>query len=307
MTALQDAGEIGAAAGAVFFVFRASRHVGPLPAIGAEGPRHAGKFGRAAGDIGLKGGERVRRDVGIAVEDKAFGIGGAAQFCLYRGVVALPVSGRKGDDRAGAGAAGGFGQIGGQAEIGGRPDGEDEVGAGIGQVDAGAVALDDPAARDGGKKAGRLACDGSVAVGPGQAGLWEKGVGVEQPAALPAADVEDIGRIGVQVSDEISEQEVVHHRAGFFPGKFREMAQVGRKRQVAAVEKAFPRNGGETVEHLVCRKVEEVDGQSPECRKGGVADADKVGHRRIPDTEGTVYNTLQTTALVRMQGVAPCG
>lgn len=310
--ALKEAGEIGAAATAVFFILGAAGHVGPFPTIGAKGPRYAGKFLCTSGDIGLKGSEGIGGNVAILVEDQAPAAGSVAQFRFDHRVITLPIASGEGDDCAGSGAARGFGDIGGEAEIGWRPHRENEVGAVVGQVDAIAAPLHDEAVGNSSKKAGGLTGDGSIAVRSDEASGWKQGMRVEKPATLSASDIEDHGWIGSQILWQVCQKKVIHHRAGFFVGQFRQGAQIGRKRQEAAIEEAFPGNRRETVKHFIGGKVEEVGCHAAKRRQGGMAKTEKVGHVKTPATgnrnsRGTSPGLRQTTAGAGMQGAASCG
>lgn len=304
---MQDAGEIGASTGAVFFIFGAAGHICPFPAIGTKRPWHAGQFGGAAWDIRLQRSKGVWCDVVVAVEDQAAGLCRDAEFCFNRGMVALAVSSREGDDRAVSGTAGGFGQIGGEAEIGGCADGEDEVSAAIGQVYTGALPFHDPAAGYLSKEARRLAGDGAVAIRADQAGPREKGMGVEKATTLAAADIENDLRVGFQMGNQVVQKKMIHHRARLFSGQFGKGAEVGRKGQVSAVEEAFPRNWREAVQHLIGGKVKKVEGKPTERRACGMTKADKIGHEGAPARISNLYALWQNIEPGRMQGAAACG
>lgn len=297
----QQAGEIRPQAGFIFRIFAAAGHVGPFPSIGAEGPRHAGKFGGAAGYIGLECGEGIWRDVGIAQEGQAAGGGGGAQLGLDAGVVTLAVSAGEGDQPAGAADAAGFGDEAGQAEIGGGADADHHVGAGIGEGDPVGPSLGEDRAGDCGEAASGHARHSAIAVGAHEARIGKEGMGVEQPAALAAADIEDPGRGGMLVGRECGKQQVIHHRRGLFARQCGQVPEVRRKRKIASVEEAFPADRGKAVQHLIGSEVEQVQRKAEGGGGGGLTETKEIGHRKTLSGTGTQQGLLKTTALALAQ------
>ena len=143
---------------------------------------------------------------------------------------------------------------------------------------------------------------GSVPIRSHEKSLREKRLRIEQATPLAAADIEDGLRLWCNVGNHRAKQQVIHHRCGLFPGEVWQLLEVRRKGKVAPVEKAFPADRREAVQHLVGSKIKEMQGQPDGGRRGRLPNSDKIRHEGSLDSTGN--ETLvdgKTTGMCRMQ------